>query len=90
MAKKEYEHNDKIGRPLKVGDPVAYPHHNSLKIGSIVTVNEKMCRVKPFGNAGLDWRGNEVKGNLKYPNDLVLIDGQDITMYLLKYGATNK
>lgn len=86
MAKKEFEHCDKIGRPITVGDPVAYPHHNGLKIGTITTVNEKMCRVKPFGANATDWRGRPEKGQLKYPKDMVLIDGQDITMYLLKFG----
>ena len=85
MAKKEFEHVDKIGRPIKLGDPVAYPHHNGLKIGTIVTVNEKMCRIKQFGKQAFDWKGRPEKGELKYPADMILIDGPDITMYLLKF-----
>jgi hypothetical protein len=70
------EHRDRLGRLLKVGDCVAYPSSNSLMIGIVKKLNPKMVGVKPLKNS---WGS----GN-KYPNDIVLLDGPEVTMYLLK------
>lgn len=77
MSKEIPEHRDKLGRLLKVGDCVAYPSHNSLSIGVIKKLNPKMVGVgklskKSYGSSN------------KYPNDLVLLDGPEVTMYLIK------
>lgn len=70
------EHKDKLGRPLEVGDCVAYPGGNNiLKIGLIEKLNPKMIKVKEFKKS---WSAN------KYPHEAVKLDGPDITMYILK------
>ena len=70
------EHKDKLGRPLAVGDCVAYPDgNNSLKIGLIDKLNPKMIRVKEF---------KKTYTTNKYPHESVKLDGPDITMYILK------
>jgi hypothetical protein len=89
MAKeKEYNHCDAIGRPLKIGDPVAVPDSaTTLLIGQITEMGEKQIRVVKYGQPAkvLYW-GDRTKpnGKLRYPSEAVLLDGPDITMYLLK------
>lgn len=74
------DHYDKLGRLLSEGDCVAFPSSNSLCIGTIVKVNPKMLKVKQLGSTGY-W----ARGTNKYPEDLVKLDGEDVTMYLLKH-----
>lgn len=76
MAKAAPEHRDILGRVLEVGDFVAYPYTNSLKLGKIDKLNQKMIRV----TTGKEWRSTINK----YPFDVVKLDGPDVTMYLLK------
>lgn len=67
------EHKDILGRIIKIGDHVAYPDSNRLQLGKIDKLNPKMVRVQR-GN----WEFN------KYPSDVVVLDGPDLVMYLLK------
>lgn len=94
MAKAVVEHFDAIGRPLKVGDPVAVPGGvTSLLIGRITAMGEKQIRVVKYGKPEreTDWKGkSSPTGKLRYPSEAVLLDGPDITMYLLKYSGINK
>jgi hypothetical protein len=70
------QHKDKLGRLLKIGDCVAYPAYNSLGVGVVKKLNPKM-----IGVAGLTKRASPKN---KYPHDCVLLEGPDVTMYLLK------
>lgn len=72
MAKPIPEHKDLLGRLLDVGDYVAYPDSNTMKMGKIDKLNPKMIRIQGR------WPVN------KYPKDTVKLDGPDLTMYLLK------
>lgn len=80
MAKEVPQHRDKLGRLLKVGDCVAYPGSNTLIIGTIKKLNPKMVGVARAGQKG--WGPSN-----KYPSDLVLLDGPEVTMYLLRESA---
>ena len=86
MAKTEIEHKDKLGRVLKVGDCVAYPERNTLVIGTIKKVTPKMTMVSELGIKKYSWQDN---GYRKYPNDLVLLEGPLVTMYLLKMNSAS-
>jgi hypothetical protein len=77
MPKEVPEHRDKLGRLLNVGDCVAYPSSNSLVIGIVKKLNPKMVGVSQLGK-------NRWGDNNKYSNDLVILDGPDVTMYLIK------
>ena len=77
MAKTEVEHKDKLGRLLKVGDCVAYPDRNTLVIGTIKKVTPKMTMVAELGRPR--WGDSR-----KYPSDLVLLEGPEVTLYLLR------
>jgi hypothetical protein len=76
MAKEIPEHKDILGRVLNVGDHVAYPDSNSLRLGKIDKLNQKMVRI----TTGKEWRSTVNK----YPIDTVKLDGPDLVMYLLK------
>ena len=71
------EHRDKLGRLLKVGDCVAYPGSNTLFIGTIKKLNPKMLGVARVGK-------NNWGPSNKYPSDVVLLDGPEVAMYLLR------
>jgi hypothetical protein len=76
MAKEIPEHKDILGRVLAVGDHVAYPESNNLRLGRIDKLNPKMVRV----TTGRNW----IPTVNKYPIDIVKLDGPDLVMYLLK------
>jgi hypothetical protein len=78
-VKPPIEHRDKLGRLLKVGDCVAYPGSNMLIIGTVKKLNPKMVGVTRLGKEG--WGPSN-----KYPQDCVLLDGPEVTLYLLKNG----
>ena len=71
------EHQDKLGQVLKVGDCVAYPDQNSLGIGTVVKLTPKMVGFIRIGSKNTMHR-------LKYPQDLVALEGPSVTYYLLK------
>ena len=77
MTKESIEHRDKLGRPLKVGDCVAYPGYNHLEIGIIKKINPKMVKIV---KVGAKYPHN---GSNKYPEDVVLLEGPKVSMYLL-------
>ena len=64
MTKESIEHRDKLGRPLKVGDCVAYPGYNHLDIGIIKKINPKMVKIV---KVGAKYRHD---GSNKYPEEL--------------------
>lgn len=76
MAKQVPEHRDILNRVLAVGDYVAYPDSNTMKMGKIDKLNQKMVRV----TTGRQWRTTVNK----YPKDTVKLDGPDLVMHLLK------
>ena len=69
---------DILGRDIKLGDFVAYPHSKSLYVGQITKINPKMLRVHPV-------KGRSKTGYLKYPHETVLLDGPRVTLYMLTY-----
>jgi hypothetical protein len=73
------EHRDKLGRLLKIGDFVAFPDRNTLEFGVIKKLNPKMIGV---GRLKSKWSQN------KYPQDLVVLDGPEVSIYLLKSSAS--
>lgn len=75
MAKEIPEHKDKLGRILNIGDFVAFPAHNSLEVGIIKKLNPKMIGI---GRLKSKWTQN------KYPEDLIKVEGPEVSIYLLK------
>jgi hypothetical protein len=83
-VKKEIIHTDKLGRVLAVGDAVCYPDRNSLDLGTVKKLNDKMVTVWEVGQQHYSW----YKGSRKYPHDLIKVDGPEVTMYLLRSKTT--
>jgi hypothetical protein len=79
MVKEEVVHKDKLGRILNVGDTVVYPSSNSLVVGTVKKLNPKMVKVAEVGVVSRWYTGNN-----KYPSDIVVVDGPEVSMYLLK------
>ena len=77
--KSPIEHKDKLGRSISVGDFVAYPVHNSLEFGKVEKLNSKMIGVLPCIS-----KYRQTKNTNKYPSDLVRLEAQDMTWYILK------
>ena len=78
-VKAPIEHKDKLGRIIKIGDAVCYPYHNSLEFGTIKKLNNKMVKVWEVGTHSQWYTGSN-----KYPSDVVIVEGPEVTMYLLK------
>ena len=70
-------HCDLLGRIINVGDCVAMPMGNSLQIAKVTKLNPKMVQVSRIGT-----RYSSTTN--KYPSDLVILDSQDVTMFILK------
>lgn len=73
-------HFDILGRQLRPGQVVAFCERNSLRIGKIERLTGKMTRIKPY--KGQMWGD----GYLKYGRDMVVLEGEDVLMYVLKSG----
>jgi hypothetical protein len=73
------EHKDKLGRILNIGDAVCFPDRNSLELGTVKKLNAKMVTVYEVG-IQYKW----YTGSRKYPNDLIKVDGPEVTLYLLR------
>jgi len=79
-------HVDLLGRELKVGMPVAVSAGTTgLKICTIKALTPKMVRVEPVKKQ-TNWRG-AIKTYLEYGNQMVIIGGEDVLMYVLKHGS---
>lgn len=79
MSKAEIVHKDKLGRVLAISDAVCYPDRNSLELGTVRKLNPKMVTVWEVGSHGAWYSGSR-----KYPNDLIKVEGPEVTIYLLK------
>jgi hypothetical protein len=73
-------HKDIFGRLIEEGSYVAFPHSNSLYIGTVGKCTAKMVRVHPVVTSS--YRSSS--GYLKYANELVTVAGTDVTFYVLK------
>ena len=75
-------HKDKLGRTISVGDFVAYQIRNSLEFGKVMKLNNKMIGVVPVVSK------YKIYGNTnKYPADLVRLEAQDMTWYMIKHAG---
>jgi|688.fasta_scaffold13361_24 hypothetical protein len=78
------EHRDILGRLLKIGDVVAVSLHNNMKIARVTKLNPKMVKVQLLNVKTSTWYTGS---HNKYPEDLVIVDGPYVTMYILKTSA---
>lgn len=78
MAKEKVvpEHKDRLGRVIPVGACVAFPDSNTLYVGVVQRFTPKMVEIKTVG-------GNYNFTTKKYPTDTALLEGSEVTMFLL-------
>ena len=74
-------HQDKLGREIEVGSCVAVAHHNTLAVATVVKLTPKMVRIKIANIATNSWYQGH---HNKYGDQMVVIEGPSVTMYLLK------
>jgi hypothetical protein len=74
-------HLDKLGRWIEVGSCVAVAHHNSLAVATVVKLTPKMVKIKIANTATHAWYSGV---HNKYGDQMVVVDGPEVTMYLLK------
>jgi len=76
LARIPLEHYDLLGTPLKVNDLVVYNYYNrQLSVGRILKFTTKMITICRVG-------GGEKR--LACPAETLKIDGEAVTMYVLK------
>lgn len=75
-------HRDIFGRIITEGSPIVFPHGNSLYVGTVGKCSPKMVRVHPSVSM---YRSST--GILKYANSCVMVEGADVTMYILRNSA---
>lgn len=80
MSTNTSQHQDLLGQPINVGDCVAVAHGHFLFVAQVIKLNPKMVKVQRLGR-GRVWSIN------KYPNEMIVLDPQDVTFYLLKKGV---
>jgi hypothetical protein len=78
------QHHDYFGRPLAVNDCVVFSVRNLFQVGRVTKLAEKKIRIIGYDNANCNWRTNEAKGNVKYGHEVLKVDEQEVTMYLLR------
>ena len=80
MSKSEPRHYDIIGREITVGSIIAAPSQGRLQLFSVLKLTPKMLSVKKISSR---WT------TVKYPCDAVVVEGEQLTMYLLSQGESN-
>jgi len=84
MPKPQPEHKDYLGHDLEIGDCVVYSTNNLFQLGRITKFGEKQIRIVGYDYARKNWRTGETRGDLKYPNQCLKVDGEEVTLYLLQ------
>lgn len=72
------QHYDKLGNAINLDDCVAFPQNNSLTVGKVVKINNKMVGIEGLSSGRRSGYYN------KYPSDIVLVDPASVTLAMLK------
>ena len=72
---------DFLGKELKIGDPVAMvvPSYRDIAVGVITKATAKKLSINYYN----EYYKSTVKA-YKYPDQLIKVDGPELSMYLLK------
>jgi len=84
MSKETPEHFDRLNRQLSIDDCVATsaPYSSGFSIAKVVGFTPKMVKVALLGN-NRRWGSSTYN---RYPDDMVIVDPQAVTYYLLTKG----
>jgi len=79
MARESSALFDKLGRSLELSDCVVCARSDSLTIGTISKINGSYVKIVP-----LEKKGFWARGMYKISTEVIKLDSQDTTLYLLK------
>ena len=77
-------HQDYFGRELREGDFVVFHSWKTFQVGQVKKSTPKMVLVIGFDRALTNYRTDEKEPFRKYGHECLKVDGQEVTMYLLK------
>lgn len=71
------KHSDKLGREIELDDFVvaSYPMRNSIIIAQVIKLHPKMIKIQAI-------QGKQEYN--RYGEDVIIIDGPEVTAYLLR------
>lgn len=77
----EVIHKDRLGKVIKIGDFVAAANSSRLEVGTVSKLNPKMVQFRCISDNRW-WHGRKIN---KYPDDMVIVEGPEVTIFLLKH-----
>lgn len=72
----EINHVDILGQKIVIGVHVAMPYRNSMVVGKVIRLTNKMVRVAPIKHIDSNY--------LVYPHEVIILTGEDAMVYILK------
>lgn len=87
--KKAAEHRDYFGRDLAVNDCVVFSVRNLFQVGRIVRLGQRQVMIVGYDHAKQNWSTGETRADRKYGNQVLKVDPQEVTMYLLRKPEKN-
>lgn len=83
------QHQDYFGRDLAVNDCVVFSVRNLFQVGRIVRLGQRQVMVVGYDHAKQNWRTGEARADRKYGNQVLKVDPQEVSMYLLRKPEKN-
>lgn len=80
--KPKFEHRDRLGRLIQIGDLVVVAGHNQLEVGIVCKLNAKMIQFKAISHS-IYAKDRRIM-LYEYPYNTAVISGPDVTMFLVK------
>lgn len=78
----EIEFTDLLGNEIREGTYVGYSDGHSLKVGTVEKLTSKMVKIRKLRTDSKLYRSSAT--TLKYPSDVIVLDTNSVTIYLLK------
>ena len=89
MAKEIPQHQDYFGRDITVGDCVVFSVRNLFQVGRIVRLGQRQVMIVGYDHAKQNWSTGETRADRKYGSEVLKVDAQEVTMYLLRKPGQN-
>lgn len=87
--KVETQHQDYFGRDLAVNDCVVFSANNLFQVGRIVRLGPRQVMIVGYDYPKRDWSTGETRADRKYGHQVLKVDPQEVTMYLLRKPKKN-
>jgi hypothetical protein len=87
MTKELPKHQDYFGRDVTIDDFVVYSRNNLFQVGRVVRLGQRQVMIVGYDHSNRNWRTGEARADRKYGHEVLKVDAQEVTMYLLKKPA---